>query len=259
MNPQKAKALSRISRCFFLFLILHLAEELFIIPKLYNTRGIVGCLGGFVILLVYIRFINKPLEKIGLIFSGHKIRKGILLAALFNLVPAVIVFAWAFYRQSAGGAHTVISLFYDTVDRSVSSAGFGGFLVGALICLAIAVIHAFFYEMTFRGLLITLGSRSLHFAVVNTIQTALYTFWFLIPVVRVLLFRRNAVSGSYILLLFVYLLVYESLTAARLGLLRAQFFWIIILTLLVSAGMHGVYLIHLIRDAGFEMLVIIVP
>lgn len=63
-KQKKVKALSHISQCFFFFLILHLAEELLIIPKLYNTKGIISCVGGFVILLFYIRFINKPLEQI---------------------------------------------------------------------------------------------------------------------------------------------------------------------------------------------------
>ena len=221
MKAKKVKALSRISQCFFFFLILRLAEELLIIPKLYNTKGIISCVGGFVILLFYIRFINKPLEQIGMIFSGHKIRKGILLAALFNLVPAVIVYAWEFYKHSSNGEHTVIRVFYESTDNAYSVAGSSGFIRGALIGLVIAVVHAFFYEMTFRGLLITLGSRSMRFAAINTIQTALYTFWFLIPVLRLILFYRDRVTWREILSVFIALLIYESLAAVKLGLLRS--------------------------------------
>ena len=221
MEAKKVKALSRISQCFFFFLILHLAEELLIIPKLYNTKGIISCVGGFVILLFYIRFINKPLEQIGMIVSAHKIRKGILLAALFNLVPAVIVYAWEFYKHSSSGEHTVIRVFYESTDNAYSVAGSSGFIRGALIGLVIAVVHAFFYEMTFRGLLITLGSRSMRFAAINTIQTALYTFWFSVSIVRVILFHRNRFSWHDILILFVSLVIYESLCAAKLGLLRS--------------------------------------
>ncbi len=221
MKAKKVKALSRISQCFFFFLILHLAEELLIIPKLYNTKGIISCVGGFVILLFYIRFINKPLEQIGMIFSAHKIRKGILLAALFNLVPAVIVYVWEFYKHSSNGEHTVIRVFYESTDNAYSVAGLRGLVIGALIGLAIAVVHAFFYEMTFRGLMITLGSRSMHFASINTIQTALYTFWFLIPVLRLILFYRDTVTWREILSVFIALLIYESLAAVKLGLLRS--------------------------------------
>ncbi len=220
MEAKKVKALSRISQCFFFFLILHLAEELLIIPKLYNTKGIISCVGGFVILLFYIRFINKPLEQIGMIFSAHKIRKGILLAALFNLVPAVIVYVWEFYKHSSNGEHTVIRVFYESTDNAYSVAGTSGFIRGALIGLVIAVVHAFFYEMTFRGLLITLGSRSMHFASINTIQTALYTFWFLIPVLRLILFYSDTVTWREMLSVFIALLIYESLAAVKLGLLR---------------------------------------
>ena len=221
MKAKKVKALSRISQCFFFFLILHLAEELLIIPKLYNTKGIISCVGGFVILLFYIRFINKPLEQIGMIVSAHKIRKGILLAALFNLVPAVIVYVWEFYKHSSNGEHTVIRVFYESTDNAYSVAGSSGFIRGALIGLVIAVVHAFFYEMTFRGLLITLGSRSMHFASINTIQTALYTFWFLIPVLRLILFYSDRVTWREILSVFIALLIYESLAAVKLGLLRS--------------------------------------
>ena len=97
MKAKKAKSLSRITLCFFFFMMLHLTEELFIIPKVFNTQGVVARVVGFIILLFYIRYINKPLENIGMIFSRHKIRKGILLAALFNLVPAVIVFGAEFF------------------------------------------------------------------------------------------------------------------------------------------------------------------
>ena len=221
MEAKKVKALSRISQCFFFFLILHLAEELLIIPKLYNTKGIISCVGGFVILLFYIRFINKPLEQIGMIVSAHKIRKGILLAALFNLVPAVIVYVWEFYKHSSNGEHTVIRVFYESTDNAYSVAGSSGFIRGALIGLVIAVVQAFFYEMTFRGLLITLGSRSMYFAAINTIQTALYTFWFLIPVLRLILFHSDRVTWREILSVFIALLIYESLAAVKLGLLRS--------------------------------------
>lgn len=220
MKAKKAKAVSRIVQCFSFFLILHLAEELFIVPKLYNTKGIVGCIGGFLILLIYIRFINKPLEQIGMIFSGHKIRKGILLAALFNLVPTVIVYAWEYYQHTLNGEHTAISVFYDSVDHAYSVAGLRGFIIWALIGLAIAVVHAFFYEMTFRGLLITLGSRSMRFAAINTIQTALYTVWFLIPVLRLILYYSDRIALREILRVFIALLIYESLAAVKLGLLR---------------------------------------
>ena len=222
MEVHQNKALSRIIQCFSLFLVLRLLEELLIIPRYYNTKGLVACIGGFAILLFYIRFINKPLEEIGMIFSGHKVRKGILLAVLFNLIPAAIVFALEYRRLSAMPGHTVITVFYDNVQHSYSAAGFTGFAMWAGIGLLIAVIHAFFYEMTFRGLLITLGQRSLHFWAINTIQAGLYTFWYLIPVLRVLLYYSNVYTLRRILVLFVVTIIYEMLTAIKLGMLRSS-------------------------------------
>lgn len=222
MEVHQNKAVSRIIQCFSLFLVLRLLEELLIIPRYVNTKGLVACIGGFAILLFYIRFINKPLEEIGMIFSGHKVRKGILLGVLFNAIPAMIVYALEYRHQSLTPGHTVISVFYDSVQNSYSAAGFTGFLKWAGIGLLIAVIHAFFYEMTFRGLLITLGSRSLHFWAINSIQTALYTFWYLIPVLRILIYYSNVYSMRRILTLFLVTLAYEILTAAKLGLLRSS-------------------------------------
>ena len=222
MEVHQKKALSRIIQCFSLFLVLRLVEELFIIPRYLNTKGVVACLGGFAVLLFYIRFINKPLEEIGMIFSGHKIRKGIILAAVFNIVPAVIVYFIEYRRLSASGGHTVLSMFYDSAQHSYSAAGLGGFVLWASIGLAIALLHAFFYEMTFRGLLITLGSRSLHFWAINTIQAALYTFWYLIPVVRVVLYYSGVYSTKRIIVLFIVTLIYEMITAVKLGMLRSS-------------------------------------
>ena len=222
MEVHQNKALSRIIQCFSFFLVLRLLEELLIIPRYYNTKGLVACIGGFAILLFYIRFINKPLEEIGMIFSGHKVRKGMLLAALFNLLPAVIVFALEYYRLASTPGHTAVTVFYDSVRHSYSAAGFTGFAMWAGIGLLIAVIHAFFYEMTFRGLLITLGSRSLQFWAINLIQAGLYTFWYLIPVLRVLMYYSNVYSLRRILILFIVTIIYEMLTAVKLGMLRSS-------------------------------------
>ena len=219
MNAHTRKSLTRITQCFFLFLVLRLAEELLIVPR-FNSRGLIACLGGFVVLLVYIRFINKPLENIGMIFSEHKIRKAIILAALINLVPAVIVYALEYFRVSAAPGHTVITAFYDSVQYAYSSAGLPEYVMWLAFGMLVNVIHAFFYEIAFRGLLITLGSRSMHFWKINLIQSGLYTFWFLIPVVRLLMYYSSEDLSIHILTLFIVMLVYQMLTAVRLGLLR---------------------------------------
>lgn len=220
MDARKRKALSRMIQCFSLLLVLRLVEELLIIPRVANTKGLVACLGGFVILLLYIRFINKPLEAIGMVFSRHKICKGLLLAVIFNVVSAVLVFTVEYFRISATPGDTAVSVFYDSVQHAYSSAGFWTFAMWLAIGILIAAIHALFYEMTFRGLLITLGSRSMHFWKINLIQAGLYTFWFLIPVVRMILYPSGS-SAKQILILFLVMLVYQMLTAVKLGLLRS--------------------------------------
>ena len=83
MDVHTRKAMTHITQCFLLFLILRLVEELLIVPR-FNSQGLIACVGGFVILLIYIRFINKPMEAIGVIVDEHKARKGIILAAIFD-------------------------------------------------------------------------------------------------------------------------------------------------------------------------------
>ena len=51
MNAKKAKTVRKLTASFFLFLILRLVEELYIIPMLYNTMGLVSCIGGLLILI----------------------------------------------------------------------------------------------------------------------------------------------------------------------------------------------------------------
>ena len=220
MDARARKSLTRIAQCFFLLLVLHIVEELVIIPRVVNTWGLIACVGGFVFLLIYIRFINKPLEKIGVVFSEHKVRKGIIIAAILNIVSAGIVFAIEYLRISAQPGHTGVRVFYHSAQYAYSVAGFRIFATWLVLGLLIDVIHAIFYEMTFRGLLITLGSRSMHFWTINLIQAGLYTIWFLIPVLRVILYHSTANSAIRIPILFLVMLVYEMLTAVKLGLLR---------------------------------------
>ena len=220
MDARKQKALKRISQCFLLFLVLRIVEELLVIPR-FDTRGMIACVGGVVILLVYIRFINEPLETIGMIFSGHKVRKGIILAAILNIVPAAIVFTLEYFRISRTPVHTAITVFFKSEQYAYSSAGFPKFAMWLAIGILVDVIHAFFYETAFRGLLITLGSRSMRFWKINLIQSGLYTFWFLFPVLRVILYYSSAYSAKQTLTLFLVMLVYQMLISVKLGLLRA--------------------------------------
>ena len=220
MDARTRKAMTRITQCFLLFLILRLVEELLIMPRYVNSLGLIACAGGIVLLLFYIRYINKPLEEIGLIVDGHKIRKGIILAAILNIVSAGIVFTLEYLRISRTPIHTAVSVFYKSELHAYSAAGFRTFAMWLVLGLLVNVIHAFFYETAFRGLLFTLGSRSMRFWKINLIQSGLYTFWFLIPVLRVILYSSGGASTKQILTLFLVMLVYQMLISVKLGLLR---------------------------------------
>ena len=220
MDAQKNKAFFKTIRCFLLFLILRLVEELVVVPKFANTMGLISCVGGFFILLGYIRFDDKPLEKIGVLFSGHKVHKGFGLAVVLNLIPMVVVYGLELFRFRSMPGSTHLTVYYDKIDHAYSVAGRSDFLMWLAIGLAVSLIHAVFYEMCFRGLLVTLASKSLSFGKVNAIQTVLYTLWFLVPTARVLLTQFSQFAVRDLLILVGFTVAYEILTGIKLGLLR---------------------------------------
>ena len=220
MDANKNKTLRRMIQCFSLFLALRVIEELLIIPR-FNTMGLISCLGGLIVLLIYVRFINKPLDEIGMLFSGHKIGKGVLIAFLLNLIPAAAVYFAEYRILLARGGYPRITIFYEEASRSYSAAGMRAFLLWTFAGLMIGIVNALFYEISFRGLLITLGSRSLHFGTINWIQAGLYTIWYLIPVLRIAIYNLGtAVTVQRLLILLGVTLCYELLTGLKLGLLR---------------------------------------
>lgn len=218
MDAKKAKTVRKLTASFFLFLILRLVEELYIIPQLYNTMGLVSCIGGLLILLVYIRLDNKPLEVIGMLFSKHKAHKGLAIAAVINAVPTVIVYGLMYLKFK--GNHVNLAIYYDEVENAYSVAGTKMFLFWAAFGLLVCVLHAFFYEMAFRGLLLTLAAKSFPFDAVNFMQAGLYTFWYLIPILRLVIYARGTYGIKQIIILLLFMLVYEMLTALKLGMLR---------------------------------------
>ena len=218
MNAKKAKTVRKLTASFFLFLILRVVEELYIIPRLYNTMGLVSCIGGLFILLLYIRLDNKPLETIGMLFSKHKFGKGLGIAAVLNAVSTLIVYPLAYLYFN--DRHPNLAIYYDQTENAYSLAGTKTFLFWVLFGLFISLVHALFYEMAFRGLLLTLAARSFPFAAVNFMQAGLYTFWYLIPVLRIVLYAGGSYARKQLVTLVLFLLAYEMITALKLGMLR---------------------------------------
>ena len=220
MENIQRKAVRKTIYAFLMFLVLRLLEELVIIPHLrISTKGLVSCVAGIVILLVYIRFDNKALDEIGLLFSARKVGKGLLFAFCLNLFVGAVVFALAYLHLHLSDGTARLNLYYEKPAYSYSS-GLRTFLLWMLFALVVAVFHAIFYELSFRGLLLSIGSRSLTFGTVNALQSALYAVWFFIPILRVLIYQTSAMDVKSYLKLAAFTIVYEFITAARLGLLR---------------------------------------
>ena len=219
MEAVQRKVVRKTIYAFLMFLVIRLLEELLIIPHFnLNTKGLISCVAGIVILLVYIRFDNKALDEIGLLFSARKVGKGLLFAFVLNIVAAAVTFGWAYLTAKSSG-FARLTFYYDEVTHAYS-AGFRTFLYWALFALVVALFHAIFYELSFRGLLLTIGSKTLPFGTVNALQAALYAVWFFIPILRVVVYQPAALDVKGFIKLAVFMIVYEFITAAKLGLMR---------------------------------------
>lgn len=95
--------------------------------------------------------------------------------------------------------------------------------------------------------------------------------WFIQQNSYIILFQESAAERRCCMVLLLYLIFafsgiraydnrYEtrmllrSTKRGRTGILRAQSFWILFLTLIAVTGLHGVYLLHLLSDVGFPDL-----
>ena len=220
MEAVQQKTVRKTIYAFLMFMVARLFEELIVIPHFgLDTKGLVSCVLGIVILLVYIRFDNKALDEIGLLFSARKVGKGIGFALLLNAAITVVVFGVQYLYMLKKDGYTVLTLYYDDTEHAYSG-GLKAFLFWALFGLVVAIFHAVFYELSFRGLFLTIGQRSLSFSVVNALQAGLYAVWYLIPILRVLINSPGAREWKWYVNIFLFMLIYEFITAFRLGMLR---------------------------------------
>ena len=143
MEAVQRKAVRKTIYAFLMFLVIRLLEELLVIPHFHlNTKGLISCVAGIVILLVYIRFDNKALDEIGLLFSIRKVGIGLLFALALNIVSAAVSFGWA-YLTAASSGFARLTVYYDDVTHAFS-AGLRTFLLWALFALVVALFHAVF-------------------------------------------------------------------------------------------------------------------
>lgn len=218
MTITEKKNMARVINCFAIFFVLRFVEEFFILPKLsFNTHSMFACTVGIVVLFIYLWSENKSFEGIGLIFSRRKIKKGFLNAVLLNIIPLVTVYPLAYLLLKSKYAYVRATLYFDSPRHSFSG-GLKPFLLLIAAALVVAVVHAIFYELTFRGLLMRLCSKTFDFAKTNIIQASLYTLWFIISAVRVAVFSENSLKS--IAALFGFFLVYEFMVAIKLGLCK---------------------------------------
>ncbi|MCR5485039.1 MAG: hypothetical protein K6F09_05540 [Clostridiales bacterium] len=216
MNKTAQRALFHLFNCFAILLIVRIIEEFLLVGILGDTHSIIVCVFGIIFVFAYLRVKLKPIEKIGLIVTRHKITKGFVLAVLINVIPFVLINGFIYFYYKSLGCSVSPAVFFDTAARSRDAAGTSVFLMWLLFALAVAVLHAVFYEISFRGLLIHFGNYGLSYTKTNLLQSGLYTLWFLIPLLKSI----TSTSKSNFIFLFVFFILYEFITAYKLGLCR---------------------------------------
>lgn len=214
MTKNEQKNIIRVVNCFAIFFIIRILEEYLVAPKFGRTFSLMSCVLGIIVLLIYLRMDNKPLEKIGLIHSNHKIKKGFLIAVLLNAVPLITVYPLAFLYFKSIDRYSVITAYFGSADNCYSN-GVKTFALWICFGFAVSLIRAAFYELTFRGLLMKLCSKTFSFGVTNLIQSALYVLWFVIAVAPDL--DIKSVSSVVIVVL---LILYSFMSAIKLGLCK---------------------------------------
>ncbi len=219
MDSVKKKYSSRVFHIFFLLFILRVIEE-FAIVNAVDTMGLLTCAGGFFLLLIYLRFVNKALDEVGLLFMPRKVRKGFLMAVVLNIIPMLLVYTAEYFILRPGSESINFTVYYDNVSRAYSEVGLSAYIGWMAAGIFVSAIHAIFYEMTFRGVILTLSAKVYKFGTANFIQAVLYTIWFMVPVARVALFNFGVYGLERIIRLAVFILIYEMLVALKLGLIR---------------------------------------
>ena len=219
MTKPAYKNVIRVANCFTIFLIIKILEDFLIVPKLgINIHGAFSCVVGFVAMLVYMRIYSKSFEDIGLWFSRRKVKKGVLVALLINVIAIVAVYPIEYLYRRSQGFTVVVTAYYEKASNSFSS-GSTRFLIYICIAVAVSVIHALFYELAFRGLFMRLCTRTFSFSVTNILQASLYTIWFCISFLRVVAGGSSLNVYSMVMLLL-FILVYEFTISIKLGLLK---------------------------------------
>ena len=219
MDLMKIKYSGRMLFIFMMLFFLRFVEE-FAIANAIDTMGLMTCAGGFFILLIYLRFINKSLDEVGLLFMPRKVKKGFLMAIILNVIPTAIVYLSEYLVLKAQSQSVNFTVYYDNVSRAFSEVGASAYIGWMAAGIFVSAIHAVFYEMTFRGVILTLGTKAYPFRTANFIQALLYTIWFFVPVARVALFNLGTYGAGRIIRLAVFMLIYEMLVALKLGMLH---------------------------------------
>ena len=87
INMTPRESIIRCLNTFCMFFCVVLLEEIFVgTNRTYSMISCVVCLIG---IMVYLRMSNKSLEGLGLIFSGKKVLKGLLIAAITAIDPCL--------------------------------------------------------------------------------------------------------------------------------------------------------------------------
>lgn len=169
---------------FLIFVVIRIIENIFrMLPNSrINTRNMVGAILGLGILTIILYVTGKTNESIGIVLNKYKILKGLVVSWFVSITPILVGLIFDLMsmkllslRSPEGGYNIDFSVY--AYGTRFSGGSFGTYLSRIALCAFITLLAALFYEMLFRGYLLSQSRRIMPFYAANLFQGTLYGLW----------------------------------------------------------------------------------
>ncbi|MCR4614603.1 MAG: hypothetical protein K5756_00440 [Clostridiales bacterium] len=192
-NPVALRIL-RMFNVFVLVFALRILEEVFlIIPTTRpDTKYAISSVVGVVLFFALLKLRGITNTRIGLNVPLLKLRKSFLIAVL---ISAISIFAGYMFdliclKFTDNSMLIDLGFYYD--KYSIGEYGVKLFAVAMMVCVFVSAASAVEVEGMFRGLITRTGRAVLPFGIVNVIQAILYSLFYSVhPIVLLIMGRRS--------------------------------------------------------------------
>lgn len=215
---ERQRKLMGILNVFFVFFFVRCLEYYVFVPKTgFNSHGVITSALGMAIMFFYLYIVNGNLQAVGLISNYRKLFKWLGIGAVLSIVPIILVMLTEALSYVSSSTDFALSLY--SFGYKKASSGNGVWLAAISICLITSIVKVTLFESLYRGYILVSLRKIMSFRSSNIIQSVLYTLWFLIIPLRYLIWNTQNYSGTEILKLVLFYIVFEFMAAFKWGLL----------------------------------------